>query len=94
MNYICIYIPLKFSLYYANVSLGTPALSYLVALDTGSDLFWLPCDCGSFCINGLNFSSGKVCYLMQYTFYVVVTYKFVSLSLLGGSYIRRVTFKF
>ncbi|XP_044470217.1 aspartyl protease family protein 1-like [Mangifera indica] len=47
-------------LYYANVSLGTPALSYLVALDTGSDLFWLPCDCGSFCINGLNLSSGQV----------------------------------
>ncbi|KAJ0040225.1 hypothetical protein Pint_28568 [Pistacia integerrima] len=51
--------PLGF-LYYANVSLGTPPLPYLVALDTGSDLFWLPCDCGSNCIHGLNSSSGQV----------------------------------
>ncbi|KAB1199943.1 Aspartic proteinase-like protein 1 [Morella rubra] len=34
-------------LYYANVSVGTPSLSFLVALDTGSSLFWLPCDCNS-----------------------------------------------
>ncbi|KAL8168393.1 hypothetical protein V2J09_009892 [Rumex salicifolius] len=32
-------------LYYANVSIGTPGLDFLVALDTGSDLLWLPCDC-------------------------------------------------
>ncbi|XP_044496005.1 aspartyl protease family protein 1-like [Mangifera indica] len=46
-------------LYYANVSLGTPALWYLVALDTGSDLFWLPCDCSS-CVRGLNSTSGVI----------------------------------
>ncbi|RVX16643.1 Aspartyl protease family protein 1 [Vitis vinifera] len=46
-------------LHYANVSLGTPSLWFLVALDTGSDLFWLPCDCTS-CIKGLNTTSGKV----------------------------------
>ncbi|KAL8160517.1 hypothetical protein V2J09_002054 [Rumex salicifolius] len=34
-------------LYYAQVSVGTPRLDFLVALDTGSDLFWLPCDCQS-----------------------------------------------
>ncbi|GAV74726.1 Asp domain-containing protein [Cephalotus follicularis] len=34
-------------LHYANVSVGTPSNSYLVALDTGSDLFWIPCDCTS-----------------------------------------------
>lgn len=34
-----------FSLYYANVSIGTPGLYFLVALDTGSNLFWLPCEC-------------------------------------------------
>ncbi|CAA7391448.1 unnamed protein product [Spirodela intermedia] len=34
-------------LYYAEVSVGTPGVSFLVALDTGSDLFWLPCDCKS-----------------------------------------------
>jgi hypothetical protein len=33
------------SLYYAEVSLGTPNATFLVALDTGSDLFWVPCDC-------------------------------------------------
>ncbi|XP_078448246.1 aspartyl protease family protein 1-like [Wolffia australiana] len=32
-------------LYYADVSVGTPPVSFLVALDTGSDLFWLPCEC-------------------------------------------------
>lgn len=45
-------------LHYANVSVGTPSLSYLVALDTGSDLFWLPCDCKS-CVRALKTSSGK-----------------------------------
>ncbi|AEE78781.1 Eukaryotic aspartyl protease family protein [Arabidopsis thaliana] len=40
-------------LHYANVSLGTPATWFLVALDTGSDLFWLPCNCGTTCIHDL-----------------------------------------
>ncbi|KAA8532017.1 hypothetical protein F0562_006841 [Nyssa sinensis] len=34
-------------LHYTTVSLGTPAMNFLVALDTGSDLFWVPCDCSS-----------------------------------------------
>ncbi|CAK7355656.1 unnamed protein product [Dovyalis caffra] len=46
-------------LHYANVSVGTPSLSFLVALDTGSNLFWLPCDCSS-CVHSLRSSSGKV----------------------------------
>ncbi|RRT75243.1 hypothetical protein B296_00029627 [Ensete ventricosum] len=33
------------SLHYAFVELGTPNVTFLVALDTGSDLFWVPCDC-------------------------------------------------
>ncbi|CAL1394355.1 unnamed protein product [Linum trigynum] len=45
-------------LHYANVSVGTPSVSFLVALDTGSDLFWLPCDCES-CVRGLQSSSGQ-----------------------------------
>ncbi|XVE82436.1 hypothetical protein DITRI_Ditri16bG0004700 [Diplodiscus trichospermus] len=45
-------------LHYANVSVGTPALSFLVALDTGSDLFWLPCDCSS-CLRTLETSNGQ-----------------------------------
>ncbi|XP_057962661.1 aspartyl protease family protein 1 isoform X2 [Malania oleifera] len=32
-------------LHYTTVSLGTPGVKFLVALDTGSDLFWVPCDC-------------------------------------------------
>lgn len=32
-------------LHYTTVSLGTPGLKFMVALDTGSDLFWVPCDC-------------------------------------------------
>ncbi|XP_074295364.1 aspartyl protease family protein 1-like [Silene latifolia] len=43
-------------LYYANVSIGTPASWYLVALDTGSGLFWLPCDCSSNCVRSYEFS--------------------------------------
>ncbi|XAR58019.1 Nepenthesin [Bertholletia excelsa] len=33
-------------LHYTTVTLGTPGKKFLVALDTGSDLFWVPCDCG------------------------------------------------
>ncbi|CAN6162690.1 unnamed protein product [Urochloa humidicola] len=33
------------SLHCADVSVGTPNATFLVALDTGSDLFWVPCDC-------------------------------------------------
>ncbi|KAL9269597.1 Aspartyl protease family protein 1-like protein [Drosera capensis] len=34
-------------LHYVTVTLGTPGVRFLVALDTGSDLFWVPCDCAS-----------------------------------------------
>ncbi|KAL6513311.1 hypothetical protein OROGR_020797 [Orobanche gracilis] len=47
-----------FRLHYSVVSVGTPALTYLVALDTGSDLFWLPCDCKS-CVRSLNATSSQ-----------------------------------
>ncbi|KAL9249826.1 Aspartyl protease family protein 1-like protein [Drosera capensis] len=45
-------------LYYANVTVGTPGLGFLVALDTGSNLFWLPCDCIS-CVKGVTSTSGQ-----------------------------------
>lgn len=45
-------------LHYANVSVGTPSLWFLVALDTGSDLFWIPCDCRS-CVTGLVSRTGR-----------------------------------
>ncbi|KAL7143719.1 hypothetical protein ABFS83_08G211100 [Erythranthe nasuta] len=32
-------------LHYTTVMLGTPGMKFLVALDTGSDLFWVPCHC-------------------------------------------------
>ncbi|KAG6775659.1 hypothetical protein POTOM_019148 [Populus tomentosa] len=46
-------------LHYANVSVGTPSVSFLVALDTGSNLLWLPCDCSS-CVHNLGSPSGTV----------------------------------
>ena len=32
-------------LHYAWIDIGTPNISFLVALDAGSDLLWIPCDC-------------------------------------------------
>lgn len=32
-------------LHYTYIDVGMPSVSFLVALDTGSDLLWLPCDC-------------------------------------------------
>ncbi|KAG8377340.1 hypothetical protein BUALT_Bualt08G0023000 [Buddleja alternifolia] len=32
-------------LHYAWINIGTPNNSFLVGLDTGSDMFWVPCDC-------------------------------------------------
>lgn len=32
------------SLHYTTVQLGTPGMKFMVALDTGSDLFWVPCE--------------------------------------------------
>ncbi|GJN39369.1 hypothetical protein PR202_gb28482 [Eleusine coracana subsp. coracana] len=36
--------PVVRRLYYAEVSVGTPNETLLVALDTGSDFFWVPCE--------------------------------------------------
>uniref|UniRef100_A0A1J3EZ36 Aspartic proteinase-like protein 1 n=2 Tax=Noccaea caerulescens TaxID=107243 RepID=A0A1J3EZ36_NOCCA len=41
------------ALHYANISVGTPPTWFFVSLDTGSNLFWLPCDCGTTCIRDL-----------------------------------------
>ncbi|WOK94350.1 aspartic proteinase-like protein 1 [Canna indica] len=32
-------------LHYTWINIGTPNISFLVALDAGSDLLWIPCDC-------------------------------------------------
>ncbi|KAF2617036.1 hypothetical protein F2Q68_00041409 [Brassica cretica] len=50
---LTVFVSFLGSLHYANVSVGTPATWFLVALDTGSDLFWLPCNCGVTCISDL-----------------------------------------
>ena len=34
-------------LHYSYVDIGTPSMEFLVVLDTGSDLLWIPCDCVS-----------------------------------------------
>ncbi|GLJ25012.1 hypothetical protein SUGI_0478820 [Cryptomeria japonica] len=44
-------------LYYTSVQLGTPNVSLFVALDTGSDLFWVPCECKQ--CSSLTLSSNK-----------------------------------
>ncbi|ESQ45379.1 hypothetical protein EUTSA_v10010308mg [Eutrema salsugineum] len=46
-------------LHYANVTVGTPAQWFLVALDTGSDLFWLPCNCNSTCVRSMETDQGE-----------------------------------
>ncbi|KAL7126406.1 hypothetical protein ABFS83_14G184800 [Erythranthe nasuta] len=46
------------NLHFAYVRVGTPTLFFLVALDTGSDLFWLPCDCTT-CARYYNESDGS-----------------------------------
>ncbi|XP_010557570.1 PREDICTED: aspartyl protease family protein 1 [Tarenaya hassleriana] len=47
-------------LHYANVTVGTPPQWFLVALDTGSDLFWLPCNCSSTCLRTFETDNGEL----------------------------------
>ncbi|KAI3971475.1 hypothetical protein MKW92_033646 [Papaver armeniacum] len=70
-------IPSLGFLQYAYVSLGTPSLSFLVALDTGSDLFWVPCDCTS-CVRSFRTSYGDVINLNIYSSNSSSTSKYVS----------------
>uniref|UniRef100_A0A1J3EWX2 Aspartic proteinase-like protein 1 n=1 Tax=Noccaea caerulescens TaxID=107243 RepID=A0A1J3EWX2_NOCCA len=46
-------------LHFANVTVGTPAQWFLVALDTGSHLFWLPCNCNSSCVRNMETDQGE-----------------------------------
>ncbi|KAL7083950.1 hypothetical protein ACP275_14G194300 [Erythranthe tilingii] len=43
--------------YYSLVYVGTPSVYFLVALDTSTNLFWIPCDCPN-CARSVNLSVG------------------------------------
>ena len=64
------------SLHYTTVSLGTPGQKFLVALDTGSDLFWVPCECSR-------------CASIDDTPYIAVCYLFLVLFMIKSSYLRK-----
>ncbi|KAL9241521.1 hypothetical protein vseg_015626 [Gypsophila vaccaria] len=45
-------------LHYTWIDIGTPSVSFLVALDDGSDLLWVPCDCVQCApLSAINYSS-------------------------------------
>ncbi|RDX81804.1 Aspartic proteinase-like protein 1, partial [Mucuna pruriens] len=54
------------ALHYAWIDIGTPSVSFLVALDAGSDVFWVPCDC----IECAPLSAGHYNVLVDAPFYV------------------------
>lgn len=62
-NYHFLILPFGFQLALHKHYCGSPGLSFLVALDTGSSLFWLPCDCKQ-CYNT---KSAQVCYYFSFS---------------------------
>lgn len=44
MNFAFVWF-FQFRLHYTWIDIGTPSVSFLVALDSGSDLLWIPCNC-------------------------------------------------
>jgi Xylanase inhibitor N-terminal len=58
----------KKSLHYAFVDLGTPSQTFLVALDTGSGLFWVPCNCKQ-CAPSSDPSYG-VCFIIYFSIHI------------------------
>ncbi|XP_042508343.1 aspartyl protease family protein 1-like isoform X2 [Macadamia integrifolia] len=64
-------------LHYASVSLGTPSISFFVALDTGSDVFWVPCDCPTCTSIPLTLDNGAVVNINYYSPKASSTSKYV-----------------
>ncbi|KAL7083952.1 hypothetical protein ACP275_14G194500 [Erythranthe tilingii] len=54
------------NVHYSFIRVGTPAVRFIVAIDTSSDLFWLPCDCPN-CVRYLNASDGDKINLYIYS---------------------------
>ncbi|CAH9123778.1 unnamed protein product [Cuscuta epithymum] len=55
-----------FSLYYAQLRVGTPPISFMVALDMGSDISWLPCGCTD-CAHFYETDKGQIKILNSYS---------------------------
>ncbi|CAH9072592.1 unnamed protein product [Cuscuta epithymum] len=53
------------SLHFAEVFIGTPPTPFMVSLDTGSSLLWIPCNCKQ-CIRNLTLNSGEIINLNIY----------------------------
>lgn len=50
-----------FRLHYMYIDIGTPTVSFLVALDAGSDLLWVPCECVQCAPLSASYYSSLVC---------------------------------
>lgn len=47
------------------IDIGTPNVSFLVALDAGSDLLWVPCECVQCAPLSASYYSSLVCIISQ-----------------------------
>lgn len=59
-SHVLTYYLWTFRLHYTWVDIGTPNVSFLVALDAGSDLLWVPCDCIECAPLSANYYNGLV----------------------------------
>ncbi|MBA0590343.1 hypothetical protein Gorai_019055 [Gossypium raimondii] len=68
-------------LHYTTVQLGTPGVKFMVALDTGSDLFWVPCDCTK-CAPTEGTTYASVCFLLFvfFSLFILIFYVFFMVS--------------
>ncbi|CAH9136197.1 unnamed protein product [Cuscuta epithymum] len=67
--------------HFVKVYVGTPPMSFMVALDTGSSLFWLPCNC-NVCSRHFTFPSTH----LVYTSYLYKCFTYVLFSSIRTCY--------